>query len=98
VWLTPNRIPNRNLNQISELKGIFKDTQDTDLKDGSVSDAIYDIPVTALTGASLGIIAFVEVGLVTLSWFVYKEMGWQIYHGEHSPMRRMSKIRMTYSC
>jgi hypothetical protein len=69
--------------QISELRTIFKDTRQIDTDgDTSVSEAIYDIPVDALTGTMLGVIAFVEVGLVTLSWFVYKEMGWQIYHGQ----------------
>lgn len=69
--------------QISELRTIFKDTRQIDTDgDTSVSEAIYDIPVDALTGTMLGVIAFVEVGLVTLSWFVYKEMGWQIYHGK----------------
>jgi hypothetical protein len=88
---------NPNLGQISELKGIFRDTLDTNQNDESVADAIYDIPVTALTGASLGIIAFVEIGLVTLSWFVYKEMGWQIYHGEQSFQNHVETFWVTYA-
>jgi hypothetical protein len=47
----------------------------------SISEVVYSIPVTALTGTMLGVIAFVEIGLLSLSWFVYKEIGWQIYHG-----------------
>lgn len=77
--------PSLSVSQISELRTIFKDTGQIDADgDTSVSEAIYDIPVDALTGTMLGVIAFVEVGLVTLSWFVYKEMGWQIYHGKFS--------------
>lgn len=45
------------------------------------NDAFYRIPVTALTGTMLGVIALAEIGFVLLSWFVYREMGWQTYHG-----------------
>jgi hypothetical protein len=51
--------------------------------DSTIRNSLYnDVPVTALTGSMLGIIAFVEIGFILLSWRVFKEMGWQIYHGE----------------
>ena len=88
-------IPDRPVSpwQISELRSIFKDTSQIDIDgDTSVSEAIYDIPVDALTGTMLGVIAFVELGLVTVSWFVYKEMGWQIYHGKSARRYRQADL------
>ena len=70
------------LSQILKIKAMFDslNTLRTAAPSG-ISQLVYNIPVTALTSTTLGVIAFVETGLVGLSWFIYGEIGWQIYRG-----------------
>lgn len=49
---------------------------------GETADSILHVPVSVLTGLILGVIALAEVGYVVLSYFIYKEFGWQIFHSE----------------
>lgn len=61
--------------QIDEIRQAFDGTDSDELS----SSAASKIPVTLLTALIPSMIGACEIGYLILSWFCWREMGWDIY-------------------
>ncbi|UZJ53965.1 hypothetical protein CBS101457_003285 [Exobasidium rhododendri] len=73
--------------QITEIRDV--------LGDGVVSGTSQSVPVQVLTGAIPVIIGASTLVFATLSWFIYKDFGWQIYKVIGAD-RRLKKAHMHF--
>ncbi|KAL7410354.1 hypothetical protein BDY24DRAFT_344272 [Mrakia frigida] len=77
--------------QIDEIRQAFDGTDSDELS----SSAASKIPVTLLTALIPSMIGACEIGYLILSWFCWREMGWDIYKSMGAD-RRLKKLFFHY--
>ncbi|GHJ85629.1 hypothetical protein NliqN6_2031 [Naganishia liquefaciens] len=65
--------------QMDEVKTILGTAEDGSTITGETKYSVLHVSVAVQTALILAVIAAAEVGFVILSWYIYRDFGWEIY-------------------